>query len=183
MRCGRGPPLFDYPEFMPAQEWFCTTASPVGNLLLTCSERGLSGVWMEVRAHPPAERARSLAPERFSEAIRQLQEYFAGVRRDFDVQLDLSGTPFQIRVWQELRTIPFGVTISYGELASRLSQPAAVRAVGAANGRNPVSIIVPCHRVIGSNGSLTGYGGGLERKRMLLDHEAAFAATQRSLAF
>jgi methylated-DNA-[protein]-cysteine S-methyltransferase len=158
-------------------EWYCTMPSPVGELLFLATERGLSGLFMNTRVHPPADRERALAPERFSDATRQVTEYFAGTRRDFSLALDLQGTPFQIRVWQELQRIPYGTTISYGELAERLGNPAAVRAVGAANGRNPVSIIVPCHRVIGSNGSLVGYGGGLSRKQILLQHEAS----QRSL--
>jgi methylated-DNA-[protein]-cysteine S-methyltransferase len=101
-----------------------------------------------------------------------LEEYFAGTRRKFSVTLDPAGTPFQHRVWAALCEIPYGTTISYGELARRIGQPQASRAVGMANGRNPISIIVPCHRVIGANGTLTGYGGGLERKRFLLALEA-----------
>jgi methylated-DNA-[protein]-cysteine S-methyltransferase len=102
------------------------------------------------------------------EAVRQVQEYFRGERRDFDLPLSSRGTDFQRRVWGELRRIPFGETISYRELARRLGNPAAVRAVGGANGRNPISIVVPCHRVIGANGTLTGYGGGIDRKAHLL---------------
>jgi methylated-DNA-[protein]-cysteine S-methyltransferase len=105
------------------------------------------------------------------EAIRQLGEYFTGQRRKFDLPLRLHGTEFQQRVWNVLREIPYGVTWSYGELARRIDNPNASRAVGLANGRNPISILVPCHRVIGADGSLTGYGGGLERKRWLLAHE------------
>jgi methylated-DNA-[protein]-cysteine S-methyltransferase len=103
--------------------------------------------------------------------VRQLEEYFAGSRREFDLTLHLEGTPFQRRVWAALREIPYGATLSYGELARRIDKPKASRAVGLANGRNPISILVPCHRVIGTNGSLTGYGGGLDRKRWLLAHE------------
>jgi methylated-DNA-[protein]-cysteine S-methyltransferase len=102
------------------------------------------------------------------EARRQLEEYFAGERREFSLTLEPAGTDFQRRVWQALRGIPYGATMSYGELARRIGNPRAVRAVGLANGANPISIIVPCHRVIGADGSLTGYGGGLERKRFLL---------------
>jgi O-6-methylguanine DNA methyltransferase len=102
---------------------------------------------------------------------RQLEEYFDGGRREFDLPLDLRGTPFQLRVWAELQRIPYGSTISYGELARRLGNPNLTRAVGAANGANPVSIVVPCHRVIGADGSLTGYGGGLDAKRRLLELE------------
>ncbi len=103
--------------------------------------------------------------------VDQLDEYFAGERTEFDVTLRLEGTEFQRRVWAGLLEIPYGETISYGELATRIGQPTASRAVGLANGRNPVGIIVPCHRVIGSTGALTGYGGGLDRKRALLDLE------------
>jgi len=103
----------------------------------------------------------------------QLKEYFAGMRTTFDLPLEPSGTAFQLNVWQLLRTIPYGVTTSYGELARRLGEPKASRAVGAANGANPIPIIVPCHRVVGSRGELTGFGGGIERKRWLLEHEGA----------
>jgi methylated-DNA-[protein]-cysteine S-methyltransferase len=106
-----------------------------------------------------------------SAAVRQLTEYFAGTRREFDLPLRLQGTTFQTRVWRELSEIPYGQTWSYGQLAHRIEKPSASRAVGLANGRNPISILVPCHRVIGADGSLTGYGGGLERKRWLLAHE------------
>jgi methylated-DNA-[protein]-cysteine S-methyltransferase len=104
-------------------------------------------------------------------AIRQLSEYFAGSRRVFDLPLRMQGTLFQQRVWRQLAEIPYGTTWSYGELAKRIDNPSASRAVGLANGRNPISILVPCHRVIGADGSLTGYGGGLDRKRWLLAHE------------
>jgi methylated-DNA-[protein]-cysteine S-methyltransferase len=107
-----------------------------------------------------------------SEARAQLQAYFAGELRGFELPLAAEGTPFQQRVWRALCDIPYGETISYGELARRIGQPAAARAVGLANGQNPIAIVVPCHRVIGANGSLTGYGGGLERKRWLLAHES-----------
>jgi methylated-DNA-[protein]-cysteine S-methyltransferase len=106
-----------------------------------------------------------------AEAVRQLSEYFEGRREDFDLPLELTGTEFQRQVWTELTAIPFGQTVSYGDLARSIGKPSAVRAVGAANGDNPISIIVPCHRVIGSDGGLTGYGGGLERKEWLLKHE------------
>ncbi len=114
-------------------------------------------------------------------AVRdQLAEYFAGERTEFDIPLKLAGTPFQNRVWQELARIPFGVTISYGELARRVGQPTASRAVGSANGKNPISIIVPCHRVIATSGNLTGYGGGLPNKQWLLQHEHNHVPTSRS---
>ena len=112
------------------------------------------------------------------EAVRQLGEYFAGERRDFDLPLDPVGTPFQLTVWAALRDIPYAETINYGQLAGRVGNPHASRAVGLANGRNPISIVVPCHRVIGANGSLTGYGGGLDRKRTLLELERRTAGDQ-----
>jgi methylated-DNA-[protein]-cysteine S-methyltransferase len=108
----------------------------------------------------------------------QLDAYFAGELGAFDLDVDPQGTPFQRRVWDELRRIPFGETISYSELARRLGDPKLVRAVGVANGRNPISIVIPCHRVIGADGSLVGYGGGLERKRWLLEHEAVAAGSR-----
>jgi methylated-DNA-[protein]-cysteine S-methyltransferase len=107
----------------------------------------------------------------FADVRRQLAEYFGGDRITFDVPLAAAGTPFQRAVWRGLRGIPYGETISYGELARRIGRPSAVRAVGLANGRNPISVIVPCHRVIGADGTLTGYGGGIERKRLLLELE------------
>lgn len=113
-----------------------------------------------------------------AEVTRQLDEYFAGNRVEFDLVLAPSGTPFQLEVWDQLCRIPYGETISYGELARRVDRPGAARAVGAANGQNPIAIIVPCHRVIGADGSMTGYGGGLERKRFLLELESR----QRPLA-
>jgi methylated-DNA-[protein]-cysteine S-methyltransferase len=111
------------------------------------------------------------ADEPFAEVRRQLAEYFDGERDEFDVPLEMTGTHFQRRVWRALRQIPYGETTTYGELARRVGRPSASRAVGLANGRNPIAVIVPCHRVIGSDGSLTGYGGGLERKRLLLELE------------
>ena len=110
-------------------------------------------------------------PTLFTEVISQLEQYFAGQRTDFDVPLTFVGTPFQRTVWAALRKIPYGETESYGQLAERIRRPGAARAVGLANGRNPIGIIVPCHRVVGATGSLTGYGGGLERKHYLLDFE------------
>ncbi len=146
--------------------------SPVGRITIEGNERAVSGLHMTPHRH-----WRGLDPcwqqsdATFTEVRRQLAEYFAGQRQEFNVPLDLVGTPFQRRVWQELVRIPFGATISYAELAQRIGQPTAVRAVGSANGRNPVSIIVPCHRVIGADGRLTGYGGGLDKKQWLLDWE------------
>jgi len=113
-------------------------------------------------------------PHELKECMLQLKEYFNGYRQGFTLPLDLVGTPFQIRVWQELCNIPYGTTITYLELASRIGDPKALRAVGQANGCNPISIIVPCHRVIGHDGKLVGYAGGLKRKKWLLEHEHAF---------
>jgi methylated-DNA-[protein]-cysteine S-methyltransferase len=140
--------------------------------MLVSNGEALTGLYMT--PHPKAPGKRDDAP--FHEARKQLGAYFAGELRDFNLPLAAEGTPFQQRVWAVLRTIPFGSTVSYGEIARRLDLPAASRAVGAANGRNPISVIVPCHRVIGANGTLTGYGGGLERKRWLLHHEAEILA-------
>ncbi|HEV2388643.1 MAG TPA: methylated-DNA--[protein]-cysteine S-methyltransferase [Candidatus Acidoferrales bacterium] len=143
--------------------------SPVGPLLLAATERGICRLSFMAGRHsvapvPGWKRAR--AP--FARAIRQLESYFAGRLREFDLPLDLEGTPFQLRVWQRLPGIPYGETISYGELAREIGRPGAARAVGLANGSNPVAIILPCHRVVGSNGALTGYGGGLLIKHKLL---------------
>jgi methylated-DNA-[protein]-cysteine S-methyltransferase len=143
--------------------------SPIGPLTLVGSERGLS----ELRFPGDERPAGAPRPEHFADALVQLEEYFAGARRRFELTLDIvRGTDFQRAVWEQLRTIPHGSTITYGELAARLGPVDRVRAVGAAVGRTPVPIVIPCHRVIGADGSLTGYGGGLERKRALLDLEA-----------
>lgn len=148
--------------------------SPIGRLLLRSDGTALTGLHMNVAGRPVhgveigTEDAHA-GP--LPETVRQLNEYFLGKRREFDVPLLLAGTEFQRRVWQSLKEIPFGTTLSYGALAKRLDNPNASRAVGLANGRNPISILVPCHRVIGADGSLTGYGGGLDRKRWLLAHE------------
>ena len=141
-----------------------------GDLLLVANEEGLLRVHFPP-AHPPVDAPRDDA--RLATVIHQLAEYFAGERAAFDVALALEGTSFQRTVWGALQDIPYGQTISYGELARRIGRPSAIRAVGLANGRNPVSLIVPCHRVIGGDGSLTGYGGGIERKRFLLELEGA----------
>ncbi len=113
---------------------------------------------------------------------RQISEYFAGERREFSLNLAPSGTAFQERVWWELAKIPYGSTVSYGEMAERIERPTAVRAVGAANGRNPLPIVLPCHRVIGANGSLTGFGGGIDTKRRLLEMEGALGGAQRAMS-
>lgn len=147
--------------------------SPVGVLTLTSDGDALTGLYMENQKHRPELPAHSVRDDsRFTAVREQLAAYFAGELQRFDVRLDAAGTEFQQRVWQALTAIPFGATESYGELAARLGKPSASRAVGLANGRNPIGIIVPCHRVLGASGALTGYGGGLERKQWLLAHEA-----------
>jgi methylated-DNA-[protein]-cysteine S-methyltransferase len=156
---------------------FSYVQSPIGRLLLTSDGSALTGLYME-----PSRKSQST--EGWTEAAgsaplaaaeRQLREYFAGTRREFDLPLRWQGTVFQSRVWRELTVIPFGQTWSYGQLAKRIGKPGASRAVGLANGQNPISIVVPCHRVIGADGSLTGYGGGLERKQWLLAHEGVLS--------
>jgi methylated-DNA-[protein]-cysteine S-methyltransferase len=157
---------------------FTQMNSPIGTISLCGTEFGLAGIFMENHRHGPEEARRhgwQLDDVLFAEARAQLEEYFDGRRTVFSISIDreaIGGTSFQRRVWKALEEIPYGVTISYGELARRINQPTAVRAVGLANGRNPLSIIVPCHRVIGSDGKLTGYGGGMDRKRWLLDLES-----------
>ncbi|MFC4858774.1 methylated-DNA--[protein]-cysteine S-methyltransferase [Actinophytocola glycyrrhizae] len=146
--------------------------TPVGPLTLVASDGVLCGLYMDEQRHRPAAEVFGPRDDRHSrDAIEQLTAYFDGDLKDFDVPLALHGTEFQRRVWTELATIPYGETTTYGELAERLGHPTAARAVGLANGKNPVSIIVPCHRVVGSTGNLTGYGGGLPRKRYLLAFE------------
>jgi methylated-DNA-[protein]-cysteine S-methyltransferase len=155
--------------------------SPIGPLTLIGSARGLRALRFPGRGDPLDEAARDAAP--FAAALRQLEEYFAGARQEFDLALDLGGTPFQRAVWERLRAIPYGTTTTYGDLAAAIGRTDRVRAVGGAVGRTPVPIIVPCHRVIGADGSLTGYGGGLQRKRALLDLEGgAVPAPHRQLA-
>jgi methylated-DNA-[protein]-cysteine S-methyltransferase len=151
-------------------------SSPIGPLLAVAEGPLLRGLYMTgQKGAPSPNRDWQRADEAFVELRRQLQDYFAGRLRGFDLPLRLEGTPFQQRVWQELVRIPFGTTISYAQLAARIGKPGAARAVGHANGRNPISIIVPCHRVIGAGGDLTGYGGGLENKRWLLEFEREVA--------
>ena len=151
-----------------------TIQSPIGELLLTGDGEAISGLYIQdglaAMEHDPGWRRDDGA---FADAREQLGEYFAGERTDFDLALAPEGTEFQRRVWDGLRAIPYGETRSYAELARAVGRPGAARAVGAANGRNPITVIVPCHRVIGSNGDLAGFSGGVERKRMLLDLEAS----------
>jgi len=156
--------------------------SPLGPMTLAATHAGLAGVWFDGQRHLPPELATATSwPKDANHPIlkktaQQLAQYFAGQRHDFDVPLDLSGgTAFQQAVWQALLAIPPGQTTSYGNISHNISNPAAVRAVGAAVGRNPISIIVPCHRVLGADGSLTGYAGGLDRKTALLRLERALA--------
>jgi methylated-DNA-[protein]-cysteine S-methyltransferase len=150
--------------------------SPVGQLTLVASDDGLAGIlWPSERpgrVRLPLDAVDARHPV-IVEAERQLKEYFAGKRRTFSLKLDLEGTPFQLKVWKALLTIPFGETRSYAQIASQIGRPRAARAVGAANGRNPVSIVAPCHRVVGSTGTLTGFAGGLETKARLLALERA----------
>jgi methylated-DNA-[protein]-cysteine S-methyltransferase len=157
---------------------FTTVPSPIGDLLLTADDRGLTGLFMT--PHPSRIDDEGVRRDDhdpvLAEARRQLEQYFSGERSVFDVPLAPTGTAFQEQVWAGLVEIPYGETISYGELARRIGKPNAQLAVGLANGRNPIAVIVPCHRVIGANGSLTGYGGGLDRKQILLALEQGAAS-------
>jgi len=155
--------------------------SPIGRLLLGTDGEALIRIDMDVPSRPPRELGSwtsdaSAGP--LPEVARQLDEYFTGRRRVFDLALRLNGTEFQRRAWRSLMEIPYGETRCYGEQAKRIGNPNASRAVGLANGRNPIPIVVPCHRVIGANGSLTGFGGGIERKRWLLEHEGGGGVRQ-----
>jgi methylated-DNA-[protein]-cysteine S-methyltransferase len=149
--------------------------SPVGPLTLAGQDGRLMHLRMVDQTYEPSHGGWERDDTAFPEAVEQLKAYFAGERRDFDLELelelDLVGTNFQRRVWEALLTIPYGETRSYGQIAEQIGSPGASRAVGLANGHNPIGIIIPCHRVIGANGSLTGYGGGLDRKRALLELE------------
>lgn len=146
--------------------------SPIGPLTLGGTDEFLTHLRMQDGAHAPVDIGQWPQDNRsFGDVVELLETYFTGERVDFDVKLHLEGTPFQQQVWQALGEIPYGETWSYGKLAAHIGNPAASRAVGLANGRNPIAIIVPCHRVIGANGSLTGFGGGLDRKQALLNLE------------
>jgi len=162
---------------MIATTYYSYIDSPLGQLLVQGDGQFVTGLYMLQHKRRPEESwQESDAP--FLAARKQLAEYFAGQRRKFAVPLKLAGTPFQRRVWRELTRIPFGKTITYAELAQRIGRPKASRAVGHANGHNPISILVPCHRVIGSGGKLTGYAGGVEAKQWLLELECAALADE-----
>jgi methylated-DNA-[protein]-cysteine S-methyltransferase len=154
--------------------WTTVHATPIGPLRVVVDDHGrlLEVVFQGGAAATPAGESR----ERCAHVTRQLDEYFAGARREFDLDVVFAGTPFQQEVWRELQRIPFGVTISYRELAERIGRPKAMRAVGQANGRNRIPVVVPCHRVIGASGELTGFGGGLDIKRRLLEVERVVPA-------
>jgi methylated-DNA-[protein]-cysteine S-methyltransferase len=147
--------------------------SPLGPIEIAASDGGITALsFVSASKAPRSKTGRSASPPPvLAEAVRELAEYFSGERREFTVRLDLRGTPFELTVWRALLDVPFGRTISYGELGRSVGKPGAARAVGGANHRNPISIIVPCHRVVGADGGLTGYGGGLWRKKWLLEHE------------
>ena len=153
--------------------YYCYTTTPIGDLLLAGDEEGLGLIGFpkgRMRRDPEPDWIFNEKP--FVKTRKQLDEYFAGERKVFDLPLHLTGTDFQVRVLEELQRIPYGKTASYGDIAKRIGRPRAMRAVGAANGRNPIPIIIPCHRVIGSTGDLTGFGGGLDTKAALLRLEA-----------
>jgi methylated-DNA-[protein]-cysteine S-methyltransferase len=159
------------PSAGPALQ-YCHADTPLGEVLLSGRGGALTGLHFTGHRHSPQPGADwELAETPFDHVRRQLDQYFDGRRTRFDLPLDLQASPFELVVWTALLSIPYGVTAAYGEIAERIGRPGAARAVGAANGRNPVSIVVPCHRIIGADASLTGYGWGLERKAWLLDHE------------
>lgn len=163
-------PAVEFADPVEGPVFYTTMDTPLGELLLTGDGRSLTGLAM---VPAPAEREGwRCDPAPFREAVSQLNKYFAGELREFALPLAPAGTPFQRRVWRALTTVPYGTTTSYGVLAAEIGVPTGSRAVGMANGRNPLSIVVPCHRVIGANGSLTGYAGGLDRKQFLLSLEA-----------
>jgi methylated-DNA-[protein]-cysteine S-methyltransferase len=155
--------------------------TPIGDLVAWGEDHSLRALeFADSRTESPLETGWKRDDSAFGQLAEQLRAYFAGELTCFDLTLETGGTPFQRRVWDALQKIPYGTTTTYGALAAEIGQPRAVRAVGAANGRNPISIVVPCHRLVGADGSLTGYGGGLERKRWLLEHERATATAGNS---
>lgn len=145
--------------------------TPVGTLQIKASENALLSI--EFSDHPDGDSLSDVSSKIIQQTVSQLEAYFEGNRKTFDLNLSPTGTDFQQRVWRALLEIPYGQTTTYAELSARLEDPKAVRAVGTANGKNPIPIIIPCHRVIGANNNLTGYAGGIERKRWLLQHEGA----------
>lgn len=151
---------------------YVSLATPIGDLRLVASPNGLRRIDLPPAGEPESTWVEESTPI-LAEVVRQLTEYFAGDRRTFDLPLEPEGTDFQLSVWTVLRVIPFGQTISYGEQARRLGDANKARAVGSANGRNPLPIVVPCHRVVGADGSLTGFSGGVDAKRWLLEHEGS----------
>lgn len=151
--------------------------SPIGRLLLLSNGTALTGVYFEGHKPAPKDDSGMVDAKPFTQVISQLQEYFVGDRDAFDVEISFAGTDFQQQVWSQLQTIPCGETMSYSQIADRCDRPKAVRAVGAAVGRNPISIIIPCHRVLGANGAITGFAGGVERKQWLLERERALSST------
>ncbi|MCV7365911.1 cysteine methyltransferase [Mycolicibacterium duvalii] len=158
-----------------------TMDSPVGLLTLAGVDNRLAHLRMVDQTYEPDRAGWERDDTAFPEAVRQLEEYFRGDREQFDLELEMAGTAFQRRVWEALLTIPYGQTRSYGEIARQIGAPGASRAVGLANGHNPIGIIVPCHRVIGANGKMTGYGGGIERKELLLGLERSRVSAQPAL--
>ena len=164
----------------------CTTwPTPLGPLVLAASDKGLTGAWFDAQKHfagPAPDWRRDDDHPVLREAIRQLAGYFAGTRQRFDLPCDPRGTPFQHAVWRSIAAVPYGEVVTYAALAALAGMPGAARAAGAATGRNPLSIIVPCHRIVGSDGSLTGYAGGLDRKKRLLALERTVVGTARRAA-
>ena len=169
---------------MNANPQTCRMPSPLGEILLVANARGdaLRGLYLEGQKYFPEDAALWTASPRlplFRDAVAQLGEYFAGGRENFAIPLEPAGTAFQRAVWREIARVPYGGTISYAALAKRCGRPSAVRAAGAATGRNPITVVIPCHRIVGSGGALTGYAGGLDRKRALLAIEAGSGRTAR----
>ena len=168
---------------MQAEACYTYLASPLGKLLLTSDGESLTGIQFPRHQPSPSPVHWTRDPQRLREACRQLRAYFAGELREFDLPLSMAGSPFEHRVWNALRKVRHGQTVSYGYIAARIGQPKACRAVGLANGKNPIPIVVPCHRVIGADGSLTGYGGGLDTKRWLLELEGFRLEARRQRTF
>jgi len=161
-------------------DYFTEMDSPLGPILIVVNGNGVLKMldFVETRdRNKPVTVGAEQNEQKCVHVVNQLKEYFAGTRKDFDLKVDPEGTEFQRKVWKTLQTIPYGQTISYGEQAARMGNPSASRAVGAANGSNPISIVIPCHRVIGASGALTGYASGVERKQWLLEHEEAISPT------